>query len=264
VSTDQSSLCVLIDVASKESAITDSQDGFRKALLSNTFEQTDWSTSKGKRLFDILLSLIILLIFSLPMLLIAACVRCTSRGPALFTQKRVGRDGHLFTIYKFRSMTSSRRLRGAGLTHSGDARVTWLGQWLRKLKIDELPQFYNILRGDMSIVGPRPKLPEYADELNLRYKPGITGAATLSFRHEETILAAIAPEEIESFYQQRIKPVKALIDLQYMLTATFVSDIKILLSTVLSSFVPQYSSSLELHDLMESEDWPIDVEEYAQ
>jgi lipopolysaccharide/colanic/teichoic acid biosynthesis glycosyltransferase len=209
-----------------------------------------WSISRLKRLFDILVSLSVLSVFSIPMLLIAACIRLTSDGPAIFAQKRMGRHGRMFTIYKFRSMVVPRGPRGVGLTHSGDARVTWIGGWLRKLKLDELPQFYNILRGDMSVVGPRPKLAEYADDLNHEYRPGITGAATLAFRREEEILACVAPGEIETFYHELIKPMKARIDAQYMTNATFISDMRILFSTFGSSLMPEHSTALQYHEVI--------------
>lgn len=208
-----------------------------------------WSISGLKRWFDILVSASVLTVFSIPMLLIAACIRLTSDGPAIFAQKRMGRHGRMFTIYKFRSMVVPRESRGVGLTHSGDARVTWIGRWLRKLKLDELPQFYNILRGDMSVVGPRPKLPEYADDLNQEYRPGITGAATLAFRREEEILACVEPGEIETFYHAQIKPMKARIDAQYMMNATFVSDMRILLSTFCSSLMPEHSTALQYDEI---------------
>jgi lipopolysaccharide/colanic/teichoic acid biosynthesis glycosyltransferase len=208
-----------------------------------------WGLSSGKRLFDILVSSLILLGLALPMLLIAACIRLSSRGPAIFRQKRVGQSGRLFDIYKFRSMTISHGKPGSGLTKSGDCRVTWLGKWLRMLKLDELPQFYNVLRGDMSIVGPRPKLPQFADELNLAYRPGITGAASLAFRREEEILASVPADQIETFYHERIKPLKAVIDARYAAQATFRSDLQIICSTLCASLNNEHRAALQAHDI---------------
>lgn len=211
-----------------------------------------WSLSRGKRVFDVVVALGVMAVLFAPMLLIALCIRITSRGPALFAQKRVGQNGRLFTIYKFRSMTVSKRRRGAGLTTAGDARVTPVGRQLRLLKLDELPQLYNVLRGDMSIVGPRPKLPEYAEELNFAYRPGLTGAASLAFRREEEILAQVHAQELESFYHKRIKPLKARIDERYMAQAGFRSDTHIILSTFLTSFMPNHYPALGYHDLKDS------------
>jgi lipopolysaccharide/colanic/teichoic acid biosynthesis glycosyltransferase len=140
-----------------------------------------------------------------------------------------------------------------GLTMSGDARITPVGRLLRSLKFDELPQFYNVLRGEMSIVGPRPKLPEYADEMNLTYRPGLTGAATLSFRREEEILAQVDLREMEHFYLRRIKPLKALLDNNYMERATFSSDLKIIVSTILSYFMTDRYPATMYDDFPNSE-----------
>jgi len=216
-------------------------------LSVESLSASEWSVSRAKRSFDLVAAILALSLLALPMAAIAILVRLTSAGPAIFVQKRVGRDGRLFSIYKFRTMIRrSKESAGPGLTRDGDDRITLLGRILRKFKLDELPQFYNILRGDMSLIGPRPKLPKYAAIRNMPFRPGITGAATLAFRREEEALRQVHPALLDDFYNRHIRPVKAGIDLSYMARATFWSDMSILASTFLSCFVPSADPSIPL------------------
>jgi len=200
-----------------------------------------WSLSLSKRLLDISVALLVLAVFGFPMLAVAVCVRLSSPGPAFFPQERMGRGGRLFVLYKFRSMTSGSGPTGPGLTRDGDRRITGIGRWLRKLKIDELPQFYNVLRGEMSLVGPRPKLPQYAGIVNMPYRPGITGAATLAFRCEEELLSRFHPSQLDVFYARHIRPLKAHIDVRYMCRATLWSDLGLIATTFLACLAPARS-----------------------
>lgn len=206
---------------------------------------SSWSISPWKRILDLSIALPALLVFALPMLAIAICVRLSSPGQALFVQRRVGRGGRLFRLYKFRTMArTGEKSTGPGITKDGDQRVTRLGRWLRKLKLDELPQFYNVLRGDMSLVGPRPKLQQYAALINMPYRPGITGEASIAFRYEEEILSRIPEAKLEEFYHLQIKPLKAQIDACYMCEATLGSDLRTIARTFLACVAPDRASSI--------------------
>ena len=155
-------------------------------------------------------------------------------GPAIFTQKRVGKDGKLFTMYKFRSMTVGHG--GSSVSVAGESRITPLGAKLRKYKLDELPELWNVLIGDMSFVGPRPDVPGYADKLEgedrliLKLRPGITGPASLKYKNEEEILAKV--EDPQIYNDEVIYPDKVKINLEYYYHHSLVGDIKLIIQTV--------------------------------
>jgi lipopolysaccharide/colanic/teichoic acid biosynthesis glycosyltransferase len=195
-------------------------------------EASPWVLSATRRFLDCTVALLGLIVLAPLLLVAAALVRFGSRGPVFFRQRRMGRDGREFTLYKFRSMSPAIG-RGATITVAGDVRITPVGAWLRRFKLDEIPQFWNVLRGDMCLVGPRPKLPHH-EALHLDCRPGITGVATLAFRREEDFLAGIPAHELEAFYELFVKPAKAKMDLEYMRSATFWSDLKVLWDTVTS------------------------------
>jgi lipopolysaccharide/colanic/teichoic acid biosynthesis glycosyltransferase len=196
-----------------------------------------WSVSKEKRLLDICAASFGLIVFSPLILLTALAVRMTSKGSIVFAQGRVGRHGKLFTLYKFRTMRTRSGLLWPSHTKYGDPRLTAVGGWLRKYKLDELPQIINVLLGDMSLVGPRPKMPGH-ESIWMKYRPGITGTATLRFRREEEMLQGIPQDELEFFYSSRVKPVKHKLDSEYMAKSTFSSDIAILVRTVIGCLLP--------------------------
>jgi lipopolysaccharide/colanic/teichoic acid biosynthesis glycosyltransferase len=181
---------------------------------------------------DITVAVVALITLLPAMLLIMLLVRVSSNGPVLFRQRRAGRNREEFTLYKIRSMRVANSP-GPMITISGDARITPVGAFLRSYKLDELPQFWNVLKGNMSLVGPRPKLPHH-EGLDLPYRPGITGMATLAFRNEEEIFFAIPHNRVDAFYEICVKPTKARLDLEYMRHATFWTDLKLLWRTTAS------------------------------
>lgn len=188
-----------------------------------------------KWMFDRLMALIGLILL-LPFLLFIAILIAIKmpNGPIIFKQTRVGQYGKLFTMYKFRSMIVIHS--GSSISVKGEPRITPLGVKLRKYKLDELPELWNVLIGDMSFVGPRPDVPGYADKLKdndrkvLNLKPGITGPASLKYRNEEEILANI--ENPLKYNNEVIFPDKVRINLNYLKYWTFLMDIKIIIYTI--------------------------------
>jgi lipopolysaccharide/colanic/teichoic acid biosynthesis glycosyltransferase len=169
--------------------------------------------------------------------LIGAAVRLDSAGPALHRARRVGRGGREFTMYKFRTMRIDRPEHGPRITHHADARITRVGRLLRKTKLDELPQLWNVLRGDMSLVGPRPEDPHYvalytAEQRRvLQVRPGITGLAAVRFRNEEAMLVGA---DWEQTYLTQVMPAKLAIDLEYVRRRSLLLDARVLLATARS------------------------------
>lgn len=175
-----------------------------------------------------------LLVLSPVLVLAALAVKVSSPGPALFRQQRIGRFGKPFTLLKFRSM---RPAAGLAITAAGDQRITTVGRWLRKSKVDELPELWNVLLGDMSFVGPRPEVPRYVDTDDplwhpvLRARPGLTDPVTLELRNEESLLAAVEGDR-DRFYRQTLLPYKLLGNARYLQRRTAWTDLGLILSTV--------------------------------
>lgn len=207
-----------------------------------------WCLSSGKRALDVTVALFVLLLAAPFMLLIAIAITVTSRGPALFRQERAGLRGRPFQLLKFRTMRAESFPSALKLTPKGDKRITLIGKWLRASKLDELPQFINVLKGDMSLVGPRPDVEEFwlrvseDDRAVLAMKPGITGVASLSFINEEALLAQVPQNQLVDCYVREILPRKVQLDLAYATRASFWSDIDILLKTFLGVCRPARAS----------------------
>lgn len=189
-----------------------------------------------KWLFDRIVAFVGLLFLWWLILVVALLVRIKMPGgPVFFLQKRVGKDGRLFTMVKFRTMTVNHG--GSSISIAGENRITPLGAMLRKYKLDELPELWNVLCGDMSFVGPRPDVPGYADKLQgaerevLKLRPGITGPATLKYRNEEELLAEV--DNPQQYNDDVIYPDKVRLNLFYLHHYSFVMDIKMIVATVL-------------------------------
>lgn len=189
-----------------------------------------------KYVFDRVAALLGLLLIWWLLIVVAILIKAKMPGgPALFRQTRIGRHGKPFTIYKFRTMTVGHG--GSSVSVAGESRITPLGAVLRRYKIDELPELWNVLIGDMSFVGPRPDVPGYADRLQgddremLELRPGITGPASLKYRNEEELLAAV--ENPQEYNDTVIYPDKVRINRYYLHNYSFMKDIEMIVCTVI-------------------------------
>lgn len=210
---------------------------------------SSWVSSRTRRVFDFTLACIALLLLSPLLAVCSVLVRLSSPGPIFFRQRRMGRNGREFELYKFRSMRVRCPRASSSHTVSNDRRITSVGALLRRFKLDELPQFWNVLKGDMSLVGPRPKLSHH-EAIFMPYRPGLTGKATLAFRHEERMLLEVPSANVDHFYDSFVKPLKAALDIEYMERATFLSDVRILLCTLRSCLNCAVDPRRELHRLL--------------
>jgi lipopolysaccharide/colanic/teichoic acid biosynthesis glycosyltransferase len=189
-----------------------------------------------KRVFDFIVSALGIVIFSPLLILTALLVKVDSPGPIFFKQQRMGKEFRPFWIYKFRTMRKSLE-QGPNITIGNDPRITGIGRLLRQTKIDELPQLINILRGEMSFVGPRPEVPQYVQLYRKEYqqiltvRPGLTDLASLKYRDEAALLAGA--ENPEEEYVTRILPDKIMLATDYIQRASFFFDLRLILETIL-------------------------------
>lgn len=191
-----------------------------------------------KRVFDVIFSALLIVLLCPVMLVIGIAVRATSPGEVIFRQIRVTTYGKRFHIYKFRTMVAGAPERGSQVTVSGDARITGIGRFLRKVRLDELPQLFNILRGDMSFVGTRPEVEKYV----ARYEPemyatllmsaGVTSTASIEYKDEERLLSG--GNDVDETYVNEILPAKMKYNLQYIREFSIGKDVLILVRTVLA------------------------------
>jgi lipopolysaccharide/colanic/teichoic acid biosynthesis glycosyltransferase len=203
----------------------------------------------AKRIFDLVVALLGLILLLPVLLIVGILIVLDSAGSVFYLGDRVGKDGKPFKIFKFRTMVIKADQMGSALTHGGDPRVTRVGRILRQWKIDELPQLINVLRGEMSIVGPRPESPGYVEHYTpeqrqvLRAKPGITGLTQIKFRHEESLLNQY--EDREQAYINTIMPYKLALDLEYIKMQSFLVDLSLILQTFLALFEVEELTDLE-------------------
>jgi lipopolysaccharide/colanic/teichoic acid biosynthesis glycosyltransferase len=188
----------------------------------------------SKRVFDLILAGLGLLVLTPLLLGIGLWIKLTSPGPVFYCARRVGRHGELFSMYKFRSMVANADRLGAGITAHDDLRVTPAGRMLRRTKLDELPQLLNVVKGDMSLVGPRPEDPRYVELYTpeqrqvLSVRPGITSWASIQFRHEEHLLSA---GDVDELYRTHVMPQKLALEMDYLARRSLRLDLIILFRT---------------------------------
>lgn len=213
-----------------------------------------------KRILDIVASATGLVLLAPLMLVIALCIKADSPGPVFFRQVRVGRHGQPFRIFKFRTMTQAQAAGAPQLTAATDARITRAGQWLRRTKLDELPQLIDVLRGTMSLVGPRPEVPRYVEhypaasrERVLSVRPGVTDFASVHYRNEGDLLARAADPERE--YLDVILPSKLRYAMHYVDNVSVVDDLRVLGLTLRTVFVPALPKSRRWIAMNDSKIW---------
>jgi len=191
----------------------------------------------GKRIFDLVLAIPSIVILSPIFLLCAVLIKIETSGPVFFTHERIGRGWKPFRLYKFRTMVKDASRIGPLITSSSDPRITRVGRILRKFKIDEMPQIINVIKGDMSVIGPRPEVRKYVEAFRddyedvLRIKPGMTDYALIAFRNEEEILSKF--ENMEEGYLKEVFPKKIELYKKYMEEMSLLTDVKIFFKTIL-------------------------------
>lgn len=195
-----------------------------------------------KRLFDLVLALCGLILFAPLFLVLAIAIPLESRGPVFYRGVRVGRGGKPFRIFKFRSMVADAEQKGAASTHEQDSRITRCGQWVRRFKLDEIAQLLNVIKGDMSLVGPRPEVQKFVDlyteeeKIILSVRPGITDWSSIKFHNEGEIIAASGIADADEAYAKLIRPEKLRLQMKYVRERTLWIDIKILICTIITVF----------------------------
>lgn len=223
------------DVLAKKPIMTKEEyDYFVKSLRKKR------ATLLLKRFFDILVSFIMILALLPVILMLSVLIIIDSGFPVFFRQERIGKDGKIFRILKFRTMKNNTAT-ADGITLHNDKRITRIGAFLRKYRLDEIPQLFNIIKGEMSFVGPRPDLPKYyiGDDYSYKYvllvRPGVTGEATLKFKDEDKILSI--SENPEKTYTEEIFPQKVRLNIDYIKRISVFYDLKIMIDTFLIVFV---------------------------
>ena len=203
---------------------------------SRYFSTSNLTYDGMKRIFDVVVGLVLLTILSPIFIVTALAVRLSSKGSIFYKQERVGRCHRLFFVWKFRTMYSDADRNGPLITSSDDDRITAIGKYLRKNKIDELPQLWNVIVGDMSLVGPRPQVPRFVNAfpsdqraIIMSVRPGITGPTQLKFRDEEKMLEGQIDRE--GYYIEHLLPIKCQMDVDYVQHRSFISDLRVLFKT---------------------------------